>query len=285
MQRLDVTLIQRDMLLQPRAELHRDWIEEYAHDMAQGAEFPPVVVYHDGRRYWLADGFHRLYAAEAAGLAAINAEVRRGDRRDALLHALSANAGHGHRRTNEDKRRAVDIMLADPEWSKLPDLKIAAVCLVTHPFVAKRRQRHAPAEDVAELEYCNDYSEPEPQQTDLVDYLADHSDHSELRDSDQADQADQANQIAATPVEPFDWDAAEMRRSAMDAIRALAKLPAPTDVLDAWMKSNSYGEPIETLSAALAWLAEFVPLYRRHEPARWSRVQEIAREDQLHAAE
>jgi hypothetical protein len=44
----------------------------------------------------------------------------------------------------------------------------------------------------------------------------------------------------------------------IDAIRALGKLPAATDVLDAWMKSDSYGEPIETLQSALAWLGEFV---------------------------
>jgi hypothetical protein len=57
--------------------------------------------------------------------------VRAGTRRDALLYALSANAGHGHRRTNEDKRRAVDIMLADPEWSQLTDQAIADACLAT----------------------------------------------------------------------------------------------------------------------------------------------------------
>jgi hypothetical protein len=55
------------LLLQPRAELHRDWIEEYAHDMAAGETFPPVIVFCDGKHHWLANGFHRLYAAEAAG--------------------------------------------------------------------------------------------------------------------------------------------------------------------------------------------------------------------------
>jgi ParB-like chromosome segregation protein Spo0J len=63
--------------------------------MAAGATFPPVVVFHYGQRHWLADGFHRLYAAEAAGIGVISADVRPGTRRDALKHALSANAQHG----------------------------------------------------------------------------------------------------------------------------------------------------------------------------------------------
>jgi ParB-like chromosome segregation protein Spo0J len=52
--------------------------------MAAGAKFPPVVVFHGGRKYWLADGFHRVDAAEAAGLDKILAEVRKGERRDWL---------------------------------------------------------------------------------------------------------------------------------------------------------------------------------------------------------
>src|SRR5215472_16289071 len=120
------------MLLQPRAELHRDWVEDYAHDMAAGAMFPPVVVFYDWHLgcYWLADGFHRRYAAEAAGLTEIDADVRKGTRRDALLHSVGANAQHGHRRTNADKRRAVDILLKDSEWVILTNVAIANYCLV-----------------------------------------------------------------------------------------------------------------------------------------------------------
>jgi hypothetical protein len=67
--------------------------------------------------------------------------VREGTRRDALRYALSANAEHGHRRTNEDKRRAVDIMLDDPEWSQLTDREIAEACLTGDRFVSSRRRQ------------------------------------------------------------------------------------------------------------------------------------------------
>ena len=259
---IPLTEIVCDMLLQPRAELHRDWIEEYARDMAAGATFPPIVAFHDGSRYWLADGFHRHYATQAVGGQTILADVRPGTRRDALLYSLSANAAHGYRRTNADKRRAVDIMLADPEWSGLSDREIAARCLVTQPFVSKRR----PSErsDVAEPKGDNGYHDAQGEQWE---------------EAELGDDVPDVDSIA------FDWDAAKLRNTAMEAIRALAELPDAETVLAAWMKSNSYGEPVETLESASAWLNAFVALYRRAEPRRWERVQMMAREDVAHAAQ
>lgn len=75
------------------------------------------------------------------------------------------------------------------------------------------------------------------------------------------------------PVERFDWAAAEVRRKAMDAIKNLAALPAPSVVIDAWKKHTGYGEPVEMLDKAAAWLAEFIPLYREVEPVRWARIE------------
>ena len=59
--------------------------------------------------------------------------------RDAILFSVSANAQHGQRRTNEDKRRAVMRLLEDPEWSRWPAREIARQCGVTHPFVSALR--------------------------------------------------------------------------------------------------------------------------------------------------
>ena len=59
LQNLKLSLIQSDMLLEPRAEFRDDWVGEYALDMENGAAFPPIVVFFDGTSYWLADGFHR----------------------------------------------------------------------------------------------------------------------------------------------------------------------------------------------------------------------------------
>jgi len=33
-----------------------------------GLRFPAIVLFTDGQRYWLADGFHRVLAAREAGL-------------------------------------------------------------------------------------------------------------------------------------------------------------------------------------------------------------------------
>lgn len=65
-----------------------------------GVEFPSLTVFFDGSHYWLADGFHRFFAAKKHGLGAMSAEVYQGTRRDAVLYAAGANARHGLRRTN-----------------------------------------------------------------------------------------------------------------------------------------------------------------------------------------
>ncbi len=38
---------------QMRTEMKPDVVREYADDMAAGASFPPVVLYHDGVDFWL----------------------------------------------------------------------------------------------------------------------------------------------------------------------------------------------------------------------------------------
>jgi DNA modification methylase len=110
---------------------------DYTEALKAGAKFPPIVVFHDGSDYWPADGFHRLNAHARAGLPKIAAEVRTGTRRDALLFAVGANAAHGKRRTNEDKRRAVLLLLADEEWGKWSDREIARRCAVDNSLVSK----------------------------------------------------------------------------------------------------------------------------------------------------
>ena len=120
---------------QPRAASDPATIAEYAEHMRAGDTFPPVVVFHDGTDHWLADGFHRVAACRAAGLASVAADVRQGTRRDAVLYSAGANATHGLRRSNADKRRAVLTLLGDPEWSQWSDREIARRCAVSNRFV------------------------------------------------------------------------------------------------------------------------------------------------------
>ena len=117
-----------------------DTVASYAEDLKAGATFPPIRVYHDGAEYHLADGFHRVEAARQIGLDAILAEVVQGTSRDATLAACAANATHGLRRTNEDKRRAISAMLTDPEWAVWSDRAIAKACAVDHKSVARVRR-------------------------------------------------------------------------------------------------------------------------------------------------
>src|SRR4051794_19209758 len=53
--------------------------------------------------------------------------------------SVSTNGQHGHRRTNDDKRRAVTTLLNDPEWMTWGNREIARRCGVTHPFVESLR--------------------------------------------------------------------------------------------------------------------------------------------------
>lgn len=137
---LDLDRIRIDGGTQSRVELSQETVAEYAQAFQAGAEFPAVVVFFDGASYWLTDGFHRYFGALNAGESAIAAQVINGTQRDAVLYSLKANATHGLKRTNADKRKSVETLLKDAEWATWSDRKIAEVCGVGHPFVAAIRK-------------------------------------------------------------------------------------------------------------------------------------------------
>ena len=97
--------------LQTRVALSADTVEDYADAMRGKAKFPPVTVFADADSdtLWLADGFHRVEAMLRRGDKRVKADVRAGTYADALKFALGANANHGLRRTNADKRHAVEM--------------------------------------------------------------------------------------------------------------------------------------------------------------------------------
>lgn len=123
---------------QVRADIRSDVVTEYAEAYLAKAKLPPVDAFHDGGKYLLADGFHRVMGASKAGLTSLEAEVHRGTRLDCIKFALSANAHHGVRRTNADKRHAVEIALR--EFPKLSNVAIAEICAVSAPFVLDLRK-------------------------------------------------------------------------------------------------------------------------------------------------
>ena len=134
---IELNKIKIDGGTQQRAELNQAVVGEYAEAYQAGAKMPPIVVFFDGANYWLADGFHRYFGAKSAGLETIHEEVIPGTVRDAILYSLKANDTHGLRRSNDDKRKAVETLLNDKEWSAWSQEKIAKACAVSTGFVSK----------------------------------------------------------------------------------------------------------------------------------------------------
>ena len=125
---------------QSRVELNQETVAEYAQAFTAGASFPPVVVFFDGANYWLADGFHRYFGARDAGEAAIDAEIRTGTQRDAVLYSWGANDKHGLPRSNADKRHIVTVILKDEQGRQWSDRDIAKRFGFANSFVSKMRQ-------------------------------------------------------------------------------------------------------------------------------------------------
>ena len=132
--------IRTDGGTQPRGKIDDEVVQRYVEALKERATFPPITVYYDGEHYWLADGFHRLKAFRELKRKKVPAEVHQGSRREAILHAVGANAEHGLPRTREDVHRAIDTLLRDQEWSKWSDREIARWCKVHHSTVSARRK-------------------------------------------------------------------------------------------------------------------------------------------------
>jgi len=150
---LRVADIRIDGGTQSRAEFDDSVMTEYADAITAGATMPPITVFFDGSDYWLADGFHRLLAYLHIGALGIEATVVSGSSRDAILFSVGANASHGMRRTNEDKHRAVSILLADSEWSTWSAREIAKRCCVSHDFVARLKASLSSDDSDGEVAY------------------------------------------------------------------------------------------------------------------------------------
>ncbi len=134
---------------QMRAGLDAHTVDEYSEKFEEQGDwgsFPPVVLFNDGKDYWIADGFHRIEAWRRTlshltddDTRSIPADVRAGTRRDAVLFAASANANHGLRRTNADKRRSVEVLLRDEEWGSWSNSELARRCMVNEKTVRSLR--------------------------------------------------------------------------------------------------------------------------------------------------
>ena len=79
--------------IDPEAHLDAARVERYARTLE---DLPPVLVFETAQGPLLVDGYHRVAAARRLELETIEAEVRRGTRREALCHAAWLGAAeHG----------------------------------------------------------------------------------------------------------------------------------------------------------------------------------------------
>ncbi len=141
MKNINIKAIRIDGGTQSRVSLNESTVSDYADLIKDGVTLPPVVVFHDGSDNWLADGFHRFHAFSKAGKASIPANIISGTCRDAKLYAAGANGTHGLSRTNQDKRRAVEMVLEDADCAEnWTDREIAKHCAVSVPFVGAVRR-------------------------------------------------------------------------------------------------------------------------------------------------
>jgi hypothetical protein len=139
------TLFIKDLLLDQkypaRSRMDPQVIKDYEGLISEGVEMPPIKVVSIQNQLYVVDGFHRVYAYRNQGRDRIEADVVDGNDRLALELAVSANQAHGLRRSNQDKTKAVEMVLDDLELMCESDRFIAKLCGVSPPFVGDIRTR------------------------------------------------------------------------------------------------------------------------------------------------
>lgn len=190
---MEVQEVQLDQLVfdekyQSRADLPS--VEEYTEIIQDAGEwpFPPLVVALVRKKHYVVDGFTRGRAAKQTDIESVPCEVHRVSEAEAFKMSLRANAENGYRRTNRDKRKAVERAIG--RWSSETNAEIARICGVTAAFVGKvvkqyvdqdngsidpiKYEDHEPARQVVQLdEWCpvcqaNDWVEEEDGHTCAV---------------------------------------------------------------------------------------------------------------------
>jgi ParB-like nuclease domain len=127
-ERIKVLKVVVDGGTQSRADLNDDVVEQLAEAIGNGAILPPIDVFHTGGRHVVVDGFHRLAAHKSANVEMIDAIVHQGDLEEAQWFSFAANKQHdivGLKRSNADKRRAVQAALRHPKSETMSNVALA----------------------------------------------------------------------------------------------------------------------------------------------------------------
>lgn len=149
--------IHPDERCQARATIDHDVIAEYADAYRAKTKLPPLDVYRVAGKLMLVDGYHRFAALRVAGETFARVEVvGDGSIDDAVWYATSVNAQHGLRRSNADKRRAVEIALKSAIGSEQSSRTIADHVGVSDFLVREMRTEMERASAVRESRTLTD---------------------------------------------------------------------------------------------------------------------------------
>ena len=153
--KLSLAKIDRDADFQARAQLSEEAIVDYCELVRDGIELPPIIVFRQGAKYRIGDGWHRFWTYDRCGETEIPADIRPGDERDAALFAAASNWLHGVRRTPADKRLCVGILLDNPDCAQWSSRMIAEHCHLSATFVEKIRKERKPDDTTVTASSCD----------------------------------------------------------------------------------------------------------------------------------
>lgn len=104
----------RDLQIREQIDMNR---VSFLEDVYEG--WDPLLVYKVDSKYYLADGYHRITAAERMNLDKINTEIIEGTFHDALIAAIQANSAHrGLPLTVKERNHAAELLLiTHTNWS------------------------------------------------------------------------------------------------------------------------------------------------------------------------
>jgi hypothetical protein len=137
---ISMKAIKADHDVQSRVEIDRAHAKGMSDNILRKlATPPPIVVFFDGRWYWIGDGFHRHFAYTQLKAQEMPCEVREGTRRDAMIYSAGANqrGKTGLERTKEDIRKAVRMLMDDETW-KVRSIEQIASHVGCSAMMAKR---------------------------------------------------------------------------------------------------------------------------------------------------
>lgn len=246
MKKIKLSDIRIDGGTQARVALNQDVVKEYAEHMREGVEFPAVTVFFDGSAYWLADGFHRYFAAKSNAFDELLADIKTGTLDDATLFAFGANGKRGLSMSAEDFRKIIYAMFRHPVWSKWSNAEIARHVGVSKMTVGRVKATMETTEEPKKKKYKDKdgieremdtsnlgkkKAEPKTTKPDVTtaDPMAEMRDQiSELIDT--VNQLSDENTLLRDKMSIGQWDASDIEK--MDAEDRMAEMRERIRVLE-----------------------------------------------------